>query len=176
MTHAGPRGAYAAAMPAMSRAKLLFWIIVVGFATAAVAAAIWSWSIVGNVRTQAATTDARLRELAWAVLAYADQNDAFPMSETELRAFVAADQGRTETLAKEPLANQGRVYPMNREAAGAPAAPIPMDEVFFSIEVEWPIVRDVQPILRPRGLPSMQGTGPSIGEWLFAMAERIRAR
>ena len=42
------------------------------------------------------------------------------------------------------------------------------------VEVEWPIVRDVQPILRPKGLPTLQGTVPTVGNWLYAMTERIR--
>ena len=105
-------------MPAAPRAKLIFWTIVSVFAVAFVAAAFWSWSIVGNVRHQAAVTDARLRELAWAVLAYADRNDAFPTSEAELRAFVGDPAVLPEALAKKPLAEDGRVYPMTRAEAG----------------------------------------------------------
>ncbi|MFN5495152.1 MAG: hypothetical protein ACK5WD_00875 [bacterium] len=156
------------------RGKLVFWTIVSVFVVAFIAAGIWSWSIVGGVRTRAAVTDARLRELAWAVLAYADRNDAFPTSEAELRAFAGDPPALPETLEKKPLAVDGRTYPMSRVDAGAPAQPARFDEVFESIEVEWPIVRDVQPILRPRGLPTMQGTGSSVGDWLFAMAERLR--
>jgi hypothetical protein len=163
-------------MPAAPRAKLIFWTIVSVFAVAFVAAAFWSWSIVGNVRHQAAVTDARLRELAWAVLAYADRNDAFPTSEAELRAFVGEPPALPEELAKKPLAEGGRVYPMTRAAAGVPETLAPIDQVLTSIEVEWPIERDVQPILRPRGLPTLQGTGTSVGDWLFAMTERLRAR
>jgi hypothetical protein len=163
-------------MPAAPRAKLIFWTIVSVFAIAFVAAAFWSWSIVGNVRHQAAVTDARLRELAWAVLAYADRNDAFPTSEAELLAFVGDPAVLPEELAKKPLAEGGRVYPMTRAAAGVPATLAPIDQVLTSIEVEWPIERDVQPILRPRGLPTLQGTGTSVGDWLFAMTERLRAR
>lgn len=163
-------------MPAAPRAKLLFWTIVSVFAVAFVAAGFWSWSIVGNVRAQAATTDARLRELAWAVLAYADRNDGFPTSEAELRAFVGEPPVLPEALEHKPLAVDGRVYPMTRAEAGAPAAFAPLDQVFTSIEVEWPIERDVQPILRPRGLPTLQGTGPAVGDWLYAMTERLRAR
>lgn len=163
-------------MTAEPRAKLLFWVIVSIFGAALVGAGVWSWSIVGTVRAQAQTTDARLRELAWTVLAYADRNDAFPTSEVELRAFAAEASAMPETLAKKPLAVDGRVYPMTRDSAGVGAVRAPLDEVFASIEVEWPIERDVQPILRSRGLPTLQGTGPTIGEWLFAMAERLRAR
>lgn len=163
-------------MPAASRAKLLFWAIVSVFVVAFVAAGIWSWSIVGNVREQAAVTDARLRELAWAVLAYADRHDGFPTSEAELRAFVGEPPALPEALENKPLAIDGRTYPMTRAEAGAPAAPAPLDQVFASIEVEWPIERDVQPILRPRGLPTLQGTGTSVGDWLFAMTERVRAK
>ncbi|MEY3143459.1 MAG: hypothetical protein RLY21_1952 [Planctomycetota bacterium] len=163
-------------MPAAPRAKLIFWTIVSFFAVAFVAAAFWSWSIVGNVRQQAAVTDARLRELAWAVLAYADRNDGFPTSEAELRAFVGEPAVLPEALEKKPLAIEGRVYPMTRAEAGAPETLASLDLVFTSIEVEWPIERDVQPILRPRGLPTLQGTGSTVGDWLFAMTERLRAQ
>ena len=163
-------------MPAAPRAKLIFWTIVSFFAVAFVAAAFWSWSIVGNVRQQAAVTDARLRELAWTVLAYADRNDAFPTIEAELRAFVGEPAVLPEALEKKPLAIEGRVYPMTRTEAGAPGTLASLDLVFTSIEVEWPIERDVQPILRPRGLPTLQGTGSSVGDWLFAMTERLRAQ
>jgi hypothetical protein len=65
---------------------------------------------------------------------------------------------------------------VTRADAGAPATPVPLDEILVSVEVEWPIERDVQPILRPRGLPTLQGTRESVGQWLFAMTERIRAQ
>jgi hypothetical protein len=32
----------------------------------------------------------------------------------------------------------------------------------------------VQPILRSKGKPTLQGTTKSVGQWLFAMSERIR--
>lgn len=163
-------------MPDASRAKFLYRLFIVLFATSFVAAAVWSWSIVGSVRAQAANTDARLRELAWAVLAYADRHDAFPVNEAEFRAFVGNPPTLPEALAKKPLAIEGRTYPMTRAEAGASETPMPLDEMFASIEVEWPIERDVQPILRSRGLPTMQGTAPQIGTWLFAMTERIRAQ
>jgi hypothetical protein len=163
-------------MPAAPRPKLIFWTIVSFFAVSIVAAAIWSWSLVGGVRSSAALTDARYRELAWIVLAYADQNDGFPISEDELRAFVRDLPAPPEALANKPLASEGRVYPVTRADAGAPATPVPLDEILVSVEVEWPIERDVQPILRPRGLPTLQGTRESVGQWLFAMTERIRAQ
>jgi hypothetical protein len=157
------------------RGKFVFWTILGAFAVGLVSVGIWSWTIVGNVRATAAQTDARLRELAWAVLAYADGSDGFPTSEAELRAFVGNPPVLPEALVHKPLAVDGRTYPMTRAEAGAPAQPAPLDEVLASIEVEWPIVRDVQPILRPRGLPTLQGTGSSVGDWLYAMAERLRA-
>jgi hypothetical protein len=163
-------------MPAAPRAKSVFWSLIGVFAVIVVATSIFSWWVVGGVRATAASTDARLRELAWAVLAYADRHDGFPTSEAELRAFAATPANMPETLAKQPLAVDGRRYPMTRAEAGAPAAFVPLDQVFATIEVEWPVERDVQPILRPRGLPTMQGTGPAVGDWLFAMAERVRAR
>ena len=56
---------------------------------------------------------------------------------------------------------------------GVAAAPS-LDDCLASIEVEWPAVRDVQPILRSKGKPTLQGTAPAVGKWLYAMAERIR--
>ncbi|MBI1303616.1 MAG: hypothetical protein GC172_07485 [Phycisphaera sp.] len=172
-------------MPASNRGRRIFLLIVAVFVTAMVATVFWSWSVVGGVRGQAATTDARLRDLAWAVLAYADRNDAFPTSEAELRAF--AEGGVPDALSQPPLAIGGRVYPMTRSEL-APALPegeegverpreVPpstLDECFAVIEVEWGILRDVQPILRPKGLPTLQGTVPTVGGWLYAMTERIR--
>jgi hypothetical protein len=163
-------------MPATPRPKLVFWTIVSFFAVSIVAAAVWSWSLVGGVRASAALTDARYRELAWAVLAYADRNDGFPVNEGELRAFFGDPAARIDALETPPLVNERRAYPMTRTEAGAPAVPVSLDVALESVEVEWPIERDVQPILRPRGLPTLQGTRETVGEWLFAMTERIRAR
>ena len=78
--------------------------------------------MVGGVRGQAATTAARLRDLAWAVHAYADANDGFPTSEAELRAFAA--DGLPESHEHPPRAIGGRVYPMSRSEL-APALPAP---------------------------------------------------
>ena len=75
------------------RGKSLFWTIVGVFVFFAVTMSVISWKVFANVRTTAHITDARLRELAWCVLAYADRNDAFPTSEADLRAFVAAPEG-----------------------------------------------------------------------------------
>lgn len=177
-------------MPSSTRGRRIFLALLVCFVLAMIATVFWSWNLVGGVRGQAATTDARLRDLAWAVLAYADANDGFPMSEAELRAFAAG--GLPETLAQPPLAIGGRAYPMSRselapvlpagESAGEGAGdvvreaiPSTLDECFAVIEVEWPIMRDVQPILRPKGLPTLQGTVPTVGNWLYAMTERIRS-
>lgn len=163
-------------MPNAPRAKFAFWSLVCVFAFVVAATSVFSWWIVRGVRTQAAATDSRMRELAWAVLAYADTYEAFPTSEAEIRAFVGEPPRMPESLRTKPLAVAGRVYPMSRAEAAAPAPPLPLDDVLLSIEVEWPIERDVQPILRPRGLPTLQGTAPTVGEWLFAMAERLRGR
>jgi len=160
-------------MPASTRGRRIFLALLACFVLAMIATVFWSWSVVGGVRGQAETTDARLRDLAWAVLAYADAHDAFPMSETELRAFMA--DGVPDSLVKPPLAIGGRVYPMSRgelaAEVGEPSAP---DDCFRVIEVEWPVVPDVQPILSPRGLATLQGTRKTVGGWLFAMRERIR--
>jgi hypothetical protein len=157
------------------RGKLVFWIVVGTFAAVLAAAAVWSWSIVGTVRVRAEVTDSRLRELAWMVLSYADRHDGFPLSESELRSFVDDTTPLPETLEKKPLGTGGRTFPTSRLEEGAPAPPLALRDALESIEVEWPIERDVPPILRPRGLPTQQGTRQMVGEWLYAMTERIRA-
>ena len=161
---------YASAM----RGKSVFWIIVATFVFFAVTMSVVSWNVFANVRTSARTTDARLRELAWCVLAYADRNDAFPTSEAELRAFVSAPEGVPATLKTAAPAGAERTYPTTREAIGAPLPAPTLDECFDSLEVEWGLAGDVQPILRSKGKPTLQGTTTSVGQWLFAMSERIR--
>ncbi|MEY5009212.1 MAG: hypothetical protein RLZZ253_351, partial [Verrucomicrobiota bacterium] len=59
-----------------------------------------------------------------------------------------------------------------RSEAGA--TELAFDTILESIEVEWPMARDVQPILRSKGLPTLKGTAPTVGQWLYAMAERLR--
>ena len=59
--------------------RTLFWIIVGVFAVSAVAVSVFSWSVIGGTESRARATDARLREVAWGVLAYADAYDAFPL-------------------------------------------------------------------------------------------------
>ncbi|MFM2164625.1 MAG: hypothetical protein RL325_1062 [Planctomycetota bacterium] len=148
----------------MTAKKTGFWIVVAAAIVPTVAMTIFAWRMVGNVRKDAAVTDARLRELAWACLAYADRFEGFPTGEAELRAFAVPDA----------LGRPGEGYPATRgDAAQASPAPT-LDECLESIEVEWPIARDVQPILRPKGKPTLQGTAPTVGQWLFAMAERLR--
>jgi hypothetical protein len=150
-------------MPMPSR-KTVFWIVVAAAMVPVAGMTVFAWSMVGNVRKDAAVTDARLREVAWACLAYADRFNGFPTSEDELRGFAVPDA----------LSTAGMGYPSTR-AAAAQASPTPtLDECLESIEVEWPIARDVQPILRPKGKPTLQGTAPTVGKWLFAMAERLR--
>ena len=152
------------------RGKTAFWIIVAVIAVPAVGMALFAWSIVGGVRREAAQTDARLRELAWSCLAYADEFGGCPTSEADLRGFPAP----------AALKAAGQGVPATRAAAAsdagateAPAAPT-LDECFESIEVEWPIARDVQPILRSKGKATLNGSLPTVGQWLFAMAEKVR--
>ena len=148
----------------MAAKRTGFWIVVAAALVPTAAMTVFAWQMVGNVRKDAAVTDARLRELAWACLAYADRFEGFPTSEAELRAFSIP----------ESLDKPGNGYPATR-ADAVQASPAPtLDECLESIEVEWPIVRDVQPILRPKGKPTLQGTAPTVGKWLFAMAERLR--
>jgi hypothetical protein len=156
------------------RGKFLFWSIVVVFAVSAVVASVLSWRAFAGVRNDARLTDARLRELAWCVLAYADRNDAFPTSENALRVFVAQPEGVPTTLTNRAPASAERTYPTTRDAVTT-ASPAPtLDECFASIEVEWGLASDVQPILRSKGKPTLQGTAPTVGQWLYAMSERIR--
>jgi len=156
------------------RGKFLFWSIVAVFAVSAIVASILSWQAFAGVRADARLTDARLRELAWCVLAYADRNDTFPTSEAALREFVAQPDGVPLSLLNGATLGTERTYPMTRDTATS-ASPAPtLDECFASIEVEWGLAGDVQPILRSKGKPTLQGTAPTVGQWLYAMSERIR--
>ena len=158
------------------RGKALFWTIVAVFVFFAVTMSVISWNVFANVRASAQMTDARLRELAWVVLAYADRHDAFPTSEAELRAFAATPEGVPTSLSRGAQEGSERTYPTTREAIGA-ANPAPtLDECFEVLEVEWGLAGDVQPILRSKGKPTLQGTAPSVGQWLFAKSEQIRGR
>jgi hypothetical protein len=146
----------------MATRKPLFLIVVVAALVPVVGMTIFAWNMVDGVRANAAETDVRLRTLAWSCLAYADTFGGYPMSEAELRAFTAPDA----------LAVPGDGYPATRVAAGA--TDVGLEPILESIEVEWPTVRDVQPILRSKGLPTLKGTAPTVGQWLYAMAERLR--
>lgn len=154
--------------------KKAFWATIVVLAIPTVFMTVFAWRMVGGVRADARLTDARLRELAWAVVAYADASAAFPISEAELRAFAAA--GVPDAVRTPAPADAERRYPATRaEAAAGSAEPTPtLDQCLDSIEVEWPTARDVQPILRSKGKATLQGTAPTVGQWLFAMAERLR--
>jgi len=157
-----------------ARGKKAFWITVAVALIPTIGMTVFAWRMVGGVRRDAAQTDTRLRALAWSCLAYADAFGGFPMSEAEMRGFTPPDA----------LATAGDGYPATRAAAlggtaagGAAAGSTPaptLDECLESIEVEWPALRDVQPILRSKGKPTLQGTAPTVGQWLYAMTERIR--
>ncbi len=154
--------------------KRYFWMAMAAFLVPVVAMTFFSWQIFGKVRADATLTDARLRELAWSVLAYADRHDSFPTAEAQLRAFVAMPEGVPSTLTHRAAAGAKRSYPATRaEVTSAIPAPS-LDESLESIEIEWGIAGDVQPILRSKGKATLNGTSPAIGEWLYAMAERIR--
>jgi len=149
------------------RGKAAFWTVVIALAIPTVGMTVYAWRMVGNVRADAAVADARLRELAWACLAYADRFGGYPLNEAELRGFAAP----------EALSAAGDGYPATRAAALAVTElppPPNLDDVFDTFEVEWPAVRDVQPILRSKGKPTLQGTTTTVGQWLFAMAKRVR--
>ena len=170
-----------------ARGKKAFWITVAVALVPTIGMTVFAWRMVGGVRRDAAQTDARLRELAWACLSYADAFGGFPVSEAELRGFapppslVRPVEGAPETRA---AALAGAAPAASDAAAPAvvppvvppvvPAAAPSLDDCLASIEVEWPAVRDVQPILRSKGKPTLQGTAPAVGKWLYAMAERIR--
>ncbi len=165
------------------RGKKVFWILMAAFLIPAIGFTIVAWRVVGQVRRDALVTDARLRELAWSVLAYADEANAFPISEAELRAFTSAAAGVPATLRE--VASTGSATSTEADATGYPrtraevttalVAPT-LDESLSEIEVEWPTARDVQPIFRSKGKATLHGTSPSVGEWLYAMAQRIRTR
>lgn len=148
----------------MAAKKTGFWIVVGVAMVPIVAMTVFAWRLVGGIRHDAAVTDARLRELAWTCLAYADEFGGFPMSEAEVRGFSPPDR----------LAHPGDGFPSSRASATEAAVAPTLDESLESIEIEWPLARDVQPILRSKGKPTLQGTSPTVGQWLFAMAERIR--
>ena len=154
----------------------LFWIVVIALGVPAVGMSWIAWSVTGSVRADARLADAHLREVAWTLLAYADANDAFPLSEAVLLAFAARPGGVPAELTKRaPGYPATRAEAMDSQASPAPSLPAPaLDECIASIEIEWPTVRDVQPILRSKGKATLNGTLPTIGQWLFAMVERLR--
>jgi hypothetical protein len=154
----------------------LFWIVVIALGVPAVGMSWIAWSVTGSVRADARLADAHLREVAWTLLAYADANDAFPLSEAELLAFAARPGGVPAELTKRaPGYPATRAEAMDSQASPAPSLPAPaLDECIAAIEIEWPTVRDVQPILRSKGKATLNGTLPTIGQWLFAMVERLR--
>ena len=158
------------------RGPKLFWIVVIALGVPAVGMSWIAWSVTGSVRADARLADAHLREVAWTLLAYADANDAFPLSEAELLAFAARPGGVPAELTKRaPGYPATRAEAMLPQASPAPSLPAPaLDECIASIEIEWPTVRDVQPILRSKGKATLNGTLPTIGQWLFAMVERLR--
>ncbi len=154
--------------------RTLFWIIVGVFAVSAVAVSVFSWSVIGGIESRARATDSRLREVAWGLLAYADEFGGYPVADGEFRAFLARPAGVPGAIAPEA----GRGYPASRADAGlAPdAAPLAgqYDDCLAELEIEWPLARDVQPIVRTRGLATLQGTLPAVGDWLWAMAKQLR--
>ncbi len=160
----------------MQQSKKTFWVIVIALAVPAVGATWFSWGVFRQVRAEAAVTDARLRELAWCVLAYADEFDAFPVDESQLRAFTLAPDGVRERLTKPAPAGAEHTYPVVRVDAGTMTPAPTLDECLGVIDVEWGIAADVQPILRSKGKATLQGTVPTVGGWLYAMHERLRAR
>ncbi len=159
------------------RGPKLFWIVVIALGVPAVGMSWLAWSVTAGVRADARQADVHLREVAWAVLAYADVNDGFPMSEAELRAFAARPGGVPAELAKRAPGIPATHAEAMADASAAQASTASnLDECIAAIEVEWPTVRDVQPILRSKGKATLNGTLPTIGQWLFAATERVRAR
>jgi hypothetical protein len=152
---------------------VIFASVVVAALVPVVGMTVFAWRMVGDVRRDAEVTDVRMRELAWRCLAYADAFGGFPMAEAELRGHDAP----AELSVRREGYPATRVEALGASPGGASAEPPPpadLDALLESIEVEWPMARDVQPILRSRGHPTRQGTVPTIGQWLYAMTERIR--
>ena len=92
----------------------------------------------------------------------------------EFRAFLARPEGVPAEIAADPAG----AHTATRAGAGlAPDAPplgAQLDACLVELEIEWPLARDVQPIVRTRGLATLQGTLPAVGDWLWAMAQRVR--
>ncbi|MFO0827080.1 MAG: hypothetical protein U0572_02935 [Phycisphaerales bacterium] len=132
-------------------------------AIASVATFIWGWTVVNDVRKTAAETDRRIRTLAWATLAYANEFGQFPESDDELRAFgVGPDALRAGDRPKEAL------WPARRTDALRSEQPVPIDDCLRSIIVVWGDARTMPPLLQPDQLPTLRGTEDEVHRWLEA--------
>ena len=125
--------------------KRLVQLIVVLFVLAAIGTSFFAWRIVGRVKDDAKVTSARLRLVADAVVHYAREQRAFPLSAEELLA------GQTES---------------SRAAIMV---------ALETVRVEWSIDRSVQPILRVDGKPTEVGALPEAASSLSDAAVEIRA-
>jgi hypothetical protein len=154
--------------------KKAFWLVVVLLVVPAAGMTVFAWRMVGGVRANAARTDARMRESRGRCSRTRTPSTRFPRARAS-RAFATRAEGDAGN-ACEAAARRGAARRIRW--TGRPPAlrtmRLPVDECLADIEVEWPIARDVQPILRSKGLPTLQGTAPTVGEWLYAMSERLR--
>jgi len=149
--------------PVGSRRAAL-WLMGV-FVTLALAAFIWGFAVVDEVRARAKRVDVALRSTAWACLVYADQEQAWPQSETALADATAVWQ---ETR----LPSNGS-WPGTRDeamcggvSADAPSAALQLVGLNAGTDGS-------PPVLHTRGNPSGVGTLAEVNGWLAARGKSL---
>lgn len=149
--------------PVGSRRAAL-WLMGV-FVTLALAAFIWGFSVVDEVRARAKRVDVALRSTAWACLVYADQEQAWPDSDKALADSTAVWQ---ETR----LPSDGN-WPGTRDEAmrggeAVDAAVVALQLVGLNAGMDG-----APPMLHTRGNPSGIGTLAEVNGWLAARGKSL---
>lgn len=149
--------------PVGSRRAAL-WLMGV-FVTLALAAFIWGFAVVEEVRARAKRVDVALRSTAWACLVYADQEQAWPASEEALADAAVVWQ---ETR----LPSSGN-WPGTRDEAMRGGEAVDSAQIALQL-VGWNGGSDGAPLtLHSRGNPSGIGTLAEVNGWLAARGKLL---
>lgn len=135
------------------------------FVALALAAFIWGFVVVDEVRARAKRVDVALRSAAWACLVYADQEQGWPSSDEALAHAAAAWK---ETRVPSEGGWPGTLEEAMRGGAAIDSAQDALQLVGLNAGMEG-----APPILHSRGNPSGIGTLAEVNGWLAARGKSM---
>jgi len=159
--------------------------IVTAFALTMVAAAIFAWFIVRNVRRDAEVADRAARGAAWAILVHADHQGGFPTDRASLEQSFGVLPGSTPSIDAQrwgsiapPPADSAAAWPATAQEAGLPdsaSLPEALRTALRLLSIRFSADPSEPPRLGGNGQPTKLGTLDEVNGWMASWAAQKRA-